>query len=547
MQNSTSNDKQIKKSRRGLTFSFPSAGRLSVGSHYDYVIEKASRSIRIVPAEAGQYKISRKKNGKIWSSLVDLRNKEILDAVAEMEQLYVHISDDQIIVSDGKVHTGAVSKKTSPIIVFQRADLARLRMAAGLDDISAAGRILEYTQISLDEYLAESQDPLSVSTVQKDIADIYTVVSLFSGAGILDWPFAQDPKFSIRYAIDYDAAACETYRKNIGMHIVHGDIHKAFTQAGYPLDETVSDPDIIIGGPSCKPFSNANRHTRLDDHPDSDLIVQYMRIVKTLKPKVFAMENVPEVLTACGGAYFDAIKETVKECGYELGANIVQDSKVGGYTTRKRAVILGSRIGAVSFPPLELTSGIHTAGEALGKVTPEWSNYSDVTLPGADTKKRMSFVPQGGNYQDIPEEYRTNSKNRHSCTYRRLAWNEPSPTIGQLAETAADSSSGGPDSDCGRSKSSPGPAGRFSHLRYSWAETAAGRELRACRTRPVYQERGVSPAAEGDTASAVRFYGLIHGGERYGDRYWRNPHSLLFVNLRVGQEVCSSELRAHDA
>ena len=155
----------------------------------------------------------------------------------------------------------------------------------------------------------------------------------------------------------------------------------------------------------------------------------YMRIVKTLKPKVFAMENVPEVLTACGGAYFDAIKETVKECGYELGANIVQDSKVGGYTTRKRAVILGSRIGAVSFPPLELTSGIHTAGEALGKVTPEWSNYSDVTLPGADTKKRMSFVPQGGNYQDIPEEYRTNSKNRHSCTYRRLAWNEPSPTI----------------------------------------------------------------------------------------------------------------------
>ena len=62
-------------------------------------------------------------------------------------------------------------------------------------------------------------------------------------------------------------------------------------------------------------------------------------------------------------------------------------------------------------------------------MTPEWSNYSDVTLPGADTKKRMSFVPQGGNYQDIPEEYRTNSKNRHSCTYRRLAWNEPSPTI----------------------------------------------------------------------------------------------------------------------
>ena len=41
----------------------------------------------------------------------------------------------------------------------------------------------------------------------------------------------------------------------------------------------------------------------------------------------------------------------------------------------------------------------------------------------------MSFVPQGGNYTSIPPQYQTASKNRHSCTYRRLAWNEPSPTI----------------------------------------------------------------------------------------------------------------------
>ena len=125
MKNSVCKDKRIKKSRRGLTFSFPSAGRLSVGSHYDYVIEKESRSILIVPSEVGRYKISRKKKGNTWNSLVDIRNKEILNTVAEMEQLYIHISDDQIIVSDAKVRTRRVSKKESPIIVFQRADLAR--------------------------------------------------------------------------------------------------------------------------------------------------------------------------------------------------------------------------------------------------------------------------------------------------------------------------------------------------------------------------------------------------------------------------------------
>lgn len=138
-------------------------------------------------------------------------------------------------------------------------------------------------------------------------------MSLFSGAGILDWPFFKDERFSIQYAIDYDAGACQTYRQNIGMHIVHGDVHKAFTKEnGFPLDSTVKAPDAIIGGPSCKPFSNANRHTRLEDHPDSDLLMQYMRIVETLNPKVFAIENVPEVLTACGGSYYAAVRKRLR-------------------------------------------------------------------------------------------------------------------------------------------------------------------------------------------------------------------------------------------
>ena len=78
---------------------------------------------------------------------------------------------------------------------------------------------------------------------------------------------------------------------------------------------------------------------------------------------------------------------------------------------------------------IALAGEYRTAGDAISKVDKSWSNYSDVTKPSSEVEKRMSFVPQGGNYTSIPEEYRTESKNRHSCTYRRLAWNEPSPTI----------------------------------------------------------------------------------------------------------------------
>lgn len=425
-------EKFIRKSNRGLTFSFPSEGGLSIGCHYNYVIDdKENPSIRIVPAQDGRYTMSRKRNGEKWLSLVDLRNKEVMDTIAGMERICISIAGDQITVYDAAAQkVGAKAKKPSVLLHFPRIELVKLRMASGMDDVSAVNALFSGAQISLDEYLASlSAQPVSIPTVHQDLADVYTLVSLFSGAGILDWPFAQDPQFNIQYAIDYDAAACETYRQNIGMHIVHGDIHKAFTEAGYPLDSMVDSPDVVIGGPSCKPFSNANRHTRLAEHPDSDLVVQYMRIIKTLRPKVFAMENVPAVLTACDGAYYDAIKEVAAECGYELDAKIVQDNKVGGFTTRKRAIILGSRVGPVSFSGMTLESGGRTAGDALRKVDRSWSNFSDVTLPGADTKRRMSFVPQGGNYTSIPEEYQTGSKNRHSCTYRRLSMTEPSPTI----------------------------------------------------------------------------------------------------------------------
>lgn len=413
-------EKHIKKSKRGLTFSFRETEHLRIGSRYDYLITK--QGIRIVASEKGRYKVSRKRNGSSWSPLIDLRNKEVLETIAKLGDIRLSIMDDAILVS--KADAKGI------VLQFARPSLAHVRKVVGLSDAQAVSSVLEGAQISLDEYLASCRSPLDVTRIYQDLPDVYTVVSLFSGAGILDWPFFKDERFNIQYAIDYDAGACETYRENIGDHIVCGDVHKAFTPDGFPQDKAVAgSPDVIIGGPSCKPFSNANRHTRLEDHPDSDLLMQYMRIVEKLNPKVFAIENVPEVLTACDGSYYAAAQEKAESFGYELVPSIVQDWKVGGYTTRKRAVIVGSRIGKPSLSSIGLVHGMHNAGDALGKVDPTWANYGDISTSSEMTRKRMSFVPQGGNYTSIPEEYRTESKNRHSCTYRRLAWNEPAPTI----------------------------------------------------------------------------------------------------------------------
>lgn len=386
-------EKHIKKSKRGLTFSFRETEHLRIGSRYDYLITK--QGIRIVASEKGRYKVSRKRNGSSWSPLIDLRNKEVLDTIAKLGDIRLSIMDEAILVSKADAK--------SIVLQFAIPSLTHVRKVVGLSDAQALSSVLEGAQISLDEYLASSRSPLDVAQIYQDLPDVYTVVSLFSGAGILDWPFFKDERFNIQYAIDYDAGACETYRENIGDHIVCGDVHKAFTPDGFPQDKAVAgSPDVIIGGPSCKPFSNANRHTRLEDHPDSDLLMQYMRIVEKLNPKVFAIENVPEVLTACDGSYYAAVQEKAESFGYELVPSIVQDWKVGGYTTRKRAVIVGSRIGKPSLSSIGLVHGMHNAGDALGKVDPTWANYGDISTSSEMTRKRMSFVPQGGNYTSIP-------------------------------------------------------------------------------------------------------------------------------------------------
>jgi DNA (cytosine-5)-methyltransferase 1 len=63
------------------------------------------------------------------------------------------------------------------------------------------------------------------------------------------------------------------------------------------------------------------------------------------------------------------------------------------------------------------------------KVHDGWHNYEDYTHPGERTRLLMSYVPQGGNWRNIPPEVAYFPPTTHSQKYYRLKWNEPSITI----------------------------------------------------------------------------------------------------------------------
>ena len=117
----------------------------------------------------------------------------------------------------------------------------------------------------------------------------YSVIDLFAGAGGLSLGFEQTQKFDIKVAFEKNPIMQATYRKNHPNVEVLGDVCNADYSNIVKKHGTI---DIVIGGPPCQGFSNANRQKNHAINANNMLIKQYLRAIKELQPKAFIMENV---------------------------------------------------------------------------------------------------------------------------------------------------------------------------------------------------------------------------------------------------------------
>ncbi|WP_093577155.1 DNA cytosine methyltransferase [Amycolatopsis rubida] len=173
-------------------------------------------------------------------------------------------------------------------------------------------------------------------------------VSLFSGCG----GFCEGVRlggFDVHAAVELDRYAVETYRHNFPeVPLFHGDVCDFLNDGSVGwrrerprfLHVKQTPTDLVFGGPPCQGFSQIG--PRAVDDPRNTLYQEFVRVLAVLQPKVFLMENVPNMLALAGGRFKDEVLAALSNVGYSnAGVALVYASDYGVAQLRRRAIFFG--------------------------------------------------------------------------------------------------------------------------------------------------------------------------------------------------------------
>jgi DNA (cytosine-5)-methyltransferase 1 len=169
-----------------------------------------------------------------------------------------------------------------------------------------------------------------------------------------------------------------------------------------------------------------------------------MRFVEHFKPKVFVVENVPEILKS---QEFVEIKSAAEKLGYVVREKILHAVEYGVPQKRRRAIIIASRIGTPEFPEATHAGPGQTTLSSVSKkmwrtvsdaikdlpLEPNNDNWHVGRHPTEKSMARYKSVPPGGNRFDLPIELQPEcwikKKTGSTDVFGRLEWDKPSLTI----------------------------------------------------------------------------------------------------------------------
>jgi DNA (cytosine-5)-methyltransferase 1 len=162
--------------------------------------------------------------------------------------------------------------------------------------------------------------------------------------------------FEVLAAIDFDAQAIETFRKNFPevVQALKEDLTKYAPDSLARLLGT-NRVDVVVGGPPCQGFSKvrrvdgSNSGKRMTPDSRRDLYLDFLRFVGYFSPRVFVMENVLGLRSAVGGEYFTAVQKEARALGYRVHPQVEDAWTLGVPQRRLRQLIVGVRLGLSNY------------------------------------------------------------------------------------------------------------------------------------------------------------------------------------------------------
>lgn len=262
----------------------------------------------------------------------------------------------------------------------------------------------------------------------------YTAIDLFSGCGGLSQGMI-DADFEVIASVEINSDARKAYAMNHPeTTLIPDDIRTVDTRL---LKKMLGRRPLhlLAGCPPCQGFSKVRKLNRKNEVFDerNDLVVEYLRFVKELKPIMIMMENVPGLKDY---DLFISITHELRKLGYDLDIQVVNVKDYGVPQSRERLVMVGSLLGEIKVAPgsgekrtvrdyIEDLESILETNDELHKI---------VTQHTPEVLKKIELTPKnGGSRNDLPPEYTLECHKKENVgfndIYGRLRWDDYSTTI----------------------------------------------------------------------------------------------------------------------
>ncbi|MDR1759664.1 MAG: DNA cytosine methyltransferase [Fibrobacter sp.] len=270
------------------------------------------------------------------------------------------------------------------------------------------------------------------------------VIDLFCGIGGLSYGMRQSG-MRIVAGFDIDDTCKYAYEKNNKASFFSQDIKSITGEFIKNLYKSEYSLRVLAGCAPCQPFSSYAFKNKKKDADKYDLLYEFGRIVKKVKPDIITMENVAQILNFKEKPVLQDFIQTLKTNGYKVSVNKVFCPDYGIPQRRTRLVLLASKLGEISLiPKTHIPEKYVTVKDIIGDLPPikagETCKTDKLHIAKSLSEKnlkRIKATPYGGGWRDWSEDLQLDCHKKETgksfgSVYGRMVWEEPAPTMTTL-------------------------------------------------------------------------------------------------------------------